>query len=272
MISNKKGFLFTISVILFASTMVIFAQIYSGNNIGRENRILSNYAVLSQPFLVDNIANNIKRIVDFDFEISFVGDHVNIQVEDFLPKNSSITQNISDYNSFLADDFFKKISGTNLVDFSSLTDGSIELIFNDLIVYNILYDSNEAFFVSDSTLNQIDLNLFVRDDLNYFEWNSVSGDLELTVRYFDDSNYFSISESISSSESSSLNLVYEDSNVLITFMSDSNYFRIDSQKRVDFEISFLFDFDSNILPTWFNGSIQNSLRNFDSNSVLKIAG
>ncbi|MDD3084255.1 MAG: hypothetical protein PHP82_04495 [Candidatus ainarchaeum sp.] len=274
MISNK-GFFFTISIILFASTIVIFAQTYANNDIDRETRILSNYAVLSQTILNNNLGNNLKRIVDFDLQLGFEEEKIIVVIKDFLPKKINISQAINDYEVFLENDFFPNVSGSKSVDFSNLKDGSFEVFFGDLFVYDIDYILNKTSFNSNNSLISTDLNLFSMDDLNYYEWSPSVGSVDLNINYFDNSNFFQIFDNISSSEESVLNLVYYDSNIILVFgrTTNNNSFFIDSNSsnRIDFKLKFEYDFDSNNIPVWANGLFNYSSGNVSSSSMLKIA-
>ncbi len=268
---SKKGFLFTISIILFASTIVIFAQVYLNNSMGVETRVLSNYAMLSQPILNDNIASNLKKIVGFDLDLEFQNNNIIISINDSLPKDYNVSQKISSYESFLENSFFPIFSGEESIDFTNLKDGSIELFFNDLFVYNVDYDLNENSFVSNSSaLNSIDLNLFVDNNLNYYEWVFVSGNTDLNLYYFDSNTYFYLTESISPTSANTLNLVYNDYNSIIVI--ENNSFNIDSGagRKIDFDLRTSYDFDSNNFPVWFNALLNYSSRNISSSSLIKI--
>ncbi len=269
----SRGFLFTISIILFASTLVIFAQLYSNQNLGNETRILKNYKSTSEFFLNDNISSDLLKILGAELSVENNDSGLNIKISDSVPKNYSITDKLVDYNSFLNSALFENFYGIQNIYLENLVDGSYELFFDENFNYSVNYVENDVFFVSnESNLNSIDLNLFFNDDLNYYTWDSESGDLDLNLFYYDNSNYFLISENVSSNSPSELFLYYEDSNIQIVFSYPENSINIDlnSSNTLLFELILNYDFDSNHFPVYINSIIRNKYDNIDSNSMPKL--
>ncbi|MDD4251197.1 MAG: hypothetical protein PHX27_03330 [Candidatus ainarchaeum sp.] len=271
---TSKGFLFTISIILFASTIVIFSQVYSDYNSIRESRVLSNYSVLSQSIINDNISSNLKRIIDFDYNYSFESNKFFVSVNDSLPKKN-LYQKISGYKSFLENNFFKLVSGDKQVDFSNVLDGNVQLFFGDSFVYDINYNNNITSFISTSSkLNSVNLNLIVdSNDLNYYEWVPSSGTQIISLHYTGDVNNFFIEGTVSDYELSYLNLVYSDSNTLILFNGEGleNSVSISSTKKVSFNFDLEYVFDNNYLPVWFDSDFNYFSRNVNSNSKIIVS-
>lgn len=269
----SRGFLFTISIILFASTLVIFAQLYSNQNLGNETRILKNYKSTSEFFLNDNISSDLLKILGAELSIENNVSGLGIKISDSVPKSYSIADKLVDYNSFLNSALFENFYGNQNVILEGLVDGSYELFFDSNFTYSVNYVENDVFFISnESNLNSIDLNLYLNDDLNHYTWNSESGDLDLNLLYYDNSNYFSISESISSNSASELFLYYEDSNIQIIFGYPENSLTIDSNSLhvLNFDLILNYDFDSNYFPVYINSIIRNKSENIDSNSMPKL--
>jgi hypothetical protein len=271
MILREKGFLFTISIIIFASTLVIFSQLYSSNDVGKENNILLGYSVLNQPLLNENISSNLKQILGFDITNSFEKDIVVINIDDYLPKEYSVSQLMSDYEYFLTNNFFVNVAGTKTINLDNLKDGSAEILF-DNSSYTINYDSNKTIFFSND-INSINLDFSMRDYLLYYDFDSSSGDINLVISYNDFNNNFLINDNISVSEESLLNLVFSDANIQIIIGSPANNIIIDSNSsnKLSFELSIKKNFFEKVFPIWFNGFLNYSLNNFSSNSKIKIA-
>jgi hypothetical protein len=262
---SQKGFFFTISIILFATTLVVFAQVYSSSVVGKEARVLSNYSLISQSLLTDNIASNMGKIIGFDYSIN--NDVNSILINDSLPKTNFL-QNFEDYESFLNSELFPNSFGQKGIDFSNIKDGNLEVYFGNDLNYIIDYSNKNNIFYHNS-LNKIDLNFFVVDDLNYYEFDFVAGSKSL-VFYYEDSNSnndFSLNQNISYAL---LNLVYFDQNVSIVF--EENYFFINnsSEKDIDFIVLLFFENFSELIRVNINAFISYSLKNLDYYSVLKL--
>jgi hypothetical protein len=262
---SQKGFFFTISIILFATTLVVFAQVYSSSIVGKEVRVLSNYSLISQSLLIDNVAINMEKIIDFDYNID--NDINSILISDSIPK-TNFSQNIIDYESFLNNKFFPNSFGDKEIDFASIKDGNLELYFENDLNYIIDYSNKNNIFYH-SSLNKIDLNVFVIDDLNYYEFSSETGSKNL-VFYYEDSNSDNDFDFENNFSSALLNLVYFDQNVSIVFEED--YFMINNSDEKDIDFSTLLFFDNlpELMQVNINAFISYSLKNLDYYSLLKL--
>ncbi len=272
---NKKGFLFTISVVLFASTLLFFSQNYLNENIGRETMILRSYSTSSEPFLNDDLSFDIERIFDLDIKIGYEANKIEIIINDSLPKQYSVSNALTNYASFLNNTFFARIKGTQTIDLTNINDGSLEVFFDDNFSFTHNYDSPFVSLTSNGiTLSSVDLNLDYNGSLSSYTWTRTAGIAPVVIRYEDDVNSFTISDLIDPSNTSTLVLLYSDSNTTITLgdTGTANSFKIDtnSTKITYYDINLTYSFDANFLPVKINSILSHSDNRIDSNSYLKI--
>jgi hypothetical protein len=273
---SSKGFLFTISIIFFASTLLIFAQTYSNENIEREVRILNSFNSSLPPFVVDDLSFDLERLLDTSISFDYGTSSIIVTINDSIPKQSDLQQKITDYQSFLNDDYFSKIKGSQTINLADINDTGINVSLGTYFDFNHDYSLDIVDFTTVSQiLTNIDLNLDFGGDLNNYIWTASAGSVPITVSYIDDSNYFSISDSISNSAQSTLKLIYQDENILLEFgnTSQNNSFKIDSNNSniLDYDIALTYTFDGNFLRAETGATINYNANEIDSNSNLRIS-
>ena len=272
---NSKGFLFTLAVVLFASTIVLFSQTFSNFNVDRERSVLISSKTLIQPFFNDDISYDLMTIIGLNIETQNESNYVVVKLSGNLPQSFDVGQKLSDYNSFLNNTFFSFVQGTQTIDLTNIQDGSVEMFLGDEFNFSYDYDNNFiSFSPVSSTLNSIDLNLDFAGDLSSIDWLPVAGSIPLTLNYSDDSNTFSLSESISATSASTLILFYSDSNISIVFgdTGTTNSVNIDSNSSsiLTYSLGLNYNYDLNYLPMVFNSYATITDTRIDSNAMLKV--
>ena len=271
---TKKGFLFTISIIFFTTTLLIFAQTYSNQNVKREVKILDGFNASLPPFIADDVSFDLQRLLDVDFTINYEDGNINILLNDSIPKPSTLQSKITTYDSFLRADYFPNVKGTNDISLVDINDGDITASLGSYFDFNHDYTADVVNFTSTKALALVDLNLDYSGDLVDYEWTLNAGTIPLNIRYVDDGNNFVVSDSISNTAKSTLKLIYADANVLFEFglTSQNNSFKIDANisNRLDYDLLLKYNYDANYLPMNTGAIITYDEDNIDSNSFLRL--
>ncbi len=271
---SSKGFFFTISIILFATTLVFYSQMYSDFSVNRESYIINSYKLSFVPFIIDDISTDVLSIMGIDFDKEFKEDSVYITISGEFPK-TNVSNNVINYKNFLDNNYFTKSIGQKNIDFSNLLNNNFII---DLSGNTFVYDYNNSIIYLKNDFNYIDLNIFVStSDLNYYEYffnSSEESNKFIRINYFDDTNslIFPLQE-IDTSDLSYLNLVYTDANILLTFgINNDNYFVFDSNIESEVKYYLLFEnyFDNNIFRSNSNIIFNYKLEEVDVNSFIKI--
>ncbi len=267
---SSKGFLFTVSIILFATTLVTYTQVYSESVSNREFLIIENYKSKIVPFLMDDISTDILSILNLNFDIGFVEDEVNIIINGELPVEN-VNESFSDYKLFLETIYFPRSSGEKSIDFSNVFEDNFEVNFS---TNNFVFDYNNSKVYLKKEFNLLDLNIFViGSDLNTVESNFSSGDTPVSVNYFDDQNILNFSKNVNLDSVSYIKLVYEDNNILINIgLLDGNYFSLTSNidSKVKYNLKITNFFDNNFFNANSNVLFNYTSEKLDVNSFVKI--
>lgn len=278
----SRGFLFTISMIMFSSTLVFFAQTYAGMNAANEASISSSARPLNASFLNDNISFGISRILaaSLDANVGAAADsNAQLLLSGTLSSSPSVSSALSYYDANLSQRLFPLVSGTKSIDLSGLKDNKAEAFFGSSFEFDYNYASTvlDVFPLAKNSLKEIDVNLRTYKDLNGFVWLSgpASGSTALIFAYNDDSNYFSVSLGVDSNSLSTLRLVYADSNIDISFgntRADANSaLKISDYggQKADYSIRAVYSYAMPFPIDW-NALLHYSDRGFDGNSFLII--
>jgi|GEM_PF-1333663 len=272
-----KGFLFTISIILFASTLVLFSLGFVNINIASERFVINSYRPSVQAFLSDDIASDLKSILGVNASSKSTLSSSEIFFSDSLPKNFFIPSVINDYNSFLSSTFFPRILGLERIDFSPMTDGSYEILFGEEFVYVANYSTDEAAYysVSNNIPSQLDINLYYDGDLNSVSWSPSSGSTLVNIKYFDDANYFSISSSLNLSEQSLLYIYGDDSNILLNVgaVNSKNgaiLIDINGVSELSYSVNLIYPSNFGVISPDFNARLDYSSTGIVSNSLIGV--
>lgn len=266
---SKKGFLFTISIILFSTTLILYTQSYSESILNREMLIIENYKLKQLNFISDDISTDILKILKIDFDSAFENEIVNVSINGELPVEN-ISDKLIEYNNFLNNFYFTKQNEQAEVDFSGMDNNFIiEFITNKFI-----YDFDDSIIYLNEHYDLLDLNIFVQNsDLNFVESNFSSGDTLIKVNYFDDQNIVSFTESINLDSPSFIKFIYNDNNITINFgENNQNYFSLDSEinSKINYFLKVQNSFDANFFDARTNVLLKYRFDNLDSNSFVKV--
>ena len=255
---NNKAFLFTITVIIFASTLIVMTQLFANYNLNYERTVLSSYKTSLQPFLNDDISFDLSRILDLTLDVNSSTTDINFTLSSSISKDFVFSQKLSDYNNFLNNKYFPNTLGTQSINFNT-SDATLELLFGSDYEYKYNYDANIIDFISTTdTLSSVDINLDLASiDLNQIIQPSPSGSSRASIFYTDDQNSFSANYTFNPSINNEIIFIYNnDYNISVQFgnTSSNNSFKIDSNApgELGYTLKFNYLFDSNSLPIRYN--------------------
>jgi len=281
MTSNKsfssKGFLFTISVILFASTLVFYAQTYSTTNSLNEMQIILSEKPVNALVLNDDISFDLIRILGINVDLNNVDSNRVIILGD-VNLSSNIPGVLTDYESFLNDDFFPRVGGDQSIDLSNLNDGVGEVFFNNSLEFDYDYSSGIYLYPKDSAvLESLDLNVHSSGSFLDFDWSGSSGSQQVIINYSDDSNSISLVKSVDLNALSSLKILYSDCNAFVYFGkvdvlgSDHNSslsIQPCSSQAISYSINAVYSGQSDFVPVLFNSIFSVRYSKVDVNSFI----
>ncbi|MFA6064467.1 MAG: hypothetical protein WCW44_01475 [archaeon] len=268
-----RGFLFTISSILFASTLVFFAMNFADVSASSEYLVASSARPLGTIFLSDNVAFNLFKVLNLNVDVN---DSIN-QVVLFGTLSTSFNEqnNLLNYASFLENNYFPLTPGSESIDLNSLVDGSAEVFLGSSAEADYNYNSSSIslFALNSSQFTSIDLNIRAKGDLNFLDVNTTVGDLIVNILYVDDSNTFSLTKSISSSELNTITLGYLDSNSIISIgktngVNDFVSIGASSDHNISYVIKAIYSTDSVLLPTRINSKMVSISKDYNVVSTL----
>jgi len=276
---NKKGFLFTISVIFFASTLIFFTQGVYDSNVLMEKRIISSQNPLNIVQLNEDLAFDLSNLFGLSFDANSIEEGVLIDGRIF--SSSSEINSLNDWNNFLFNNYFKRSFYNKSIDLSGLVDGKSEFFLGKNLNFDYNYGNSISLFSSKSPLiESIDLNIKSSGSLVSYEWVNLTGesDFDVSIIYYNDYNRISIIDSIDNNSYSYLRLVYSDGEELIEF-GGVNYLGIDynsafvlntiNDKVIEYKLKVDY-VDACLYPIKINSILSVSSDKFDSNSFIKL--
>jgi len=281
MISNKsfssRGFLFTISVILFASTLVFYAQTYSATNSLNEMQIILSEKPVNALVLNDDISFDLIRILGINVDLNNV-DSNRVIISGDVNLGSNIPGVLTDYESFLNNDFFPRVGGDQSINLSNLNDGVGEVFFNNSLEFDYDYSSGIYLYPKNSVvLESLDLNVHSSGSFLDFDWNGSSGSQQVIINYSDDSNSISLVKSIDLNALSSLKILYSDCNAFVYFgevdVSGSDHnsslsIQPCSSQAISYSINAVYSGQSDFVPVLFNSIFSVRYSKVDVNSFV----
>lgn len=277
---SRKGFLFTISIIFVASTLIFFAQEYSSKNLAEQSSIVFSYKPTLEPFTADDISRDLLAITELSISDSFSDSNIIISISDSIQKSTNLSTAFVEYASFLDTNYFQKIQGTESINILGFTDGTYDANIGDTLVYSNNYNNTLAHVLdfNGTRLKSIDLNIFSEGDLNSYSWSASGTGVNVTIRFFGDSNYVIINSSVSQSGSSTLDL-YHDNNVLdrttITIgsvLGNNSSIMVDSNAmdEVSFSMDVIYSGFSSTVPIDLNVLFTSTSDYVSSNSLIRV--
>jgi len=269
---SKKGFLFTISVIFFASTLVFFAQTFSTNNNANEARIIDSARGINLFSAGDDISFDLERIFGINADYNY-GSTSSTFVSGVLSDNPTISTSISNYSTFLNNSFFPRVTGTKSIDLSSLSDGVMEVFFGSFFEFDYDYQNQTAFIypLQSNVLQSVDINLY-STDFNTYQWVGTGSEVTLNIHFYGDSNSLSLTKTVDTSSASSLLLIFNDANAVVRFgsvLGKTSAVFIDSNRVSAINYSIKSNYSSSSGGrVFFNAILRNTLTGIDSNSFI----
>jgi hypothetical protein len=271
---SNKGFLFTISVIMFASTLVIFAQNYSQINSSSEQQIIVSTKPLNLLMLNDDVSFDLQRLLglSMDFNSSNLG---SLTISGVIDSSANVSSALTNYETFLNNVLFPRIAGDQVIDISSMKDGKAALNFGNNLLLDYNYGNNMEFLSIGKPITGLDIDLDSTGSTIDYTWlDKSTGSVPVRIKYSNDSNGFYLSESLDANAVSTLQVFSPDGNVLLVFgkvtssgVDYNSSFRISSPGKVNYSFTANYS-NSNPLPVKINASIRNSSEKIDSNSTL----
>ena len=277
--NTTKGFLFTIGAILFASTIVFFAQGFYESNLTTEREIISSALPLNVISLNEDLSRDIVKLFGMTFDLNSVTKSITLRGR--MGSSSEVLNSLSSFSSFLSTTFFTRSTFDKTLNLSTLTDGKAEFYIGDKVNLDYTYGNSLALFSSSPNyLDSIDLNIQTTGTLLSYDWNNLSGTNNFTVRinYVDDSNAIILSSSIDNNSLSYLTLIYPDGNTIIEF-GNINYASVDYnsgfviKSKQDQVINYILkaDYvDLNLYPVKINSILSVKSTAIDSNTMLTL--
>ncbi len=277
--NTTKGFLFTIGAILFASTIVFFAQGFYESNLTTEREIISSALPLNVISLNEDLSRDIVKLFGMTFDLNSVTKSITLRGR--MGSSSEVLNSLSSFSSFLSTTFFTRSTFDKTLNLSTLTDGKAEFYIGDKVNLDYTYGNSLALFSSSPNyLDSIDLNIQTTGTLLSYDWNNLSGTNNFTVRinYVDDSNAIILSSSIDNNSLSYLTLIYPDGNTVIEF-GRINYagpycnssFVIKSKQDQVINYILKADYvDLNLYPVKINSILSVKSDAIDSNTMLTL--
>jgi len=249
---------------------------YSNYQLSYEQMVISNYKSTIQPFVTDDLAFDLLRLLDLSVDINTNSADINIYLTGSVSKQFDFAQALTDYNSFLNNSYFSSLQGVQSANFNS-SDNTIDLVFGSDYEFNYNFDTNiMSFTSSEDSLLYVDLNLdYEGADLNSIVAPSASGSSVISISYIDDTNSFTVSYDFTPTTAYRLILVYNnDYNIEVGFgnVGSTNSIKIDSNspKELNYSVRLNYAFDSIALPIYFDTILHYNTNKVDSNAFLKI--
>jgi hypothetical protein len=275
---SSKGFLFTISVIFFASTLIFYAQNYLFQTNASETYIISSAKPAAVLQLGDDLAFDIGRVLGIGIDSNSASGR--IVLSGTLAALPNMNDAINDYESFLGGVFFQRVGLNQSIDFSSLSDNSAELFFGNSIEFDYNYGSTITLLPRDnSIISSLDLNLHSDGNLITYEFypGYSSPQIQLNLNYIDDGNSFNIVTLLGANSSSVLKLVYSDGNTLISLgrvtiggSEKNSVVKISATPLRRMNYILAAGYDANIVPVKWNAMLRSGYDKVDVNSFLTI--
>jgi len=274
----SKGFLFTIAVILFASTLTIYSQGYANVNFSAERSILSSAKPINVLLLNDDLAFDVLSLLRMRVDVNKSYPNEVLLSGDFL-SSRDISAEFSDYSSFLSNTFFSRALGSESVDLSGLEGGKGELYFGNAVQLDYNYSNNLFLFPTSGSVDKIDINLTFPGVVSSVVWSSSAGVVPLTINYQDDLNRFAISTYISRSSLSSLKINTADGNmwVYLGSVTRNGYTKSSAvaivpqqNQKLRYSMRTKYSSDAMLLPLKANAILSVNRDNVDSNAFLTI--
>ena len=191
---KMKGFFVSLVTITMILILFFLWSSTTRASIDFDLNIYESYSSATPGFLVDDIWFDVNKIVGPSMNITegVEDDFTRIYIGDSLPK-SNFTARLQSYKDFVEERMLNQTNANISLDFSSLTDGELEVATMDSYAYINNYSSSEentVFFYkneNDTGVYEYYINITTsefRESVNNFNWNP-SGSINVTLVYTD---------------------------------------------------------------------------------------
>lgn len=282
---SKKGFVFTLSAIIFATTLIFYSQLYLSTSYDNEKSIIKTSSLNVISNVNDSVSFSLMKVMGVNLDVNCSND-LNIYLYEKLPKGYNVSDEINNFESILNDEYFKRKAGTQILAVSELNDGVAEIFVGDKVIIESDYSNNES-RVYPFTINQIvsiDINVYANApaDSSSFNLNSggVASDKKLVINYVDTNALnlpfeYSTNEFNPALESKFVANFPDDKNIVfivgLTGVGE-NSFSINSgiSEDVYYSVKITYAECSSYLPVRLNATLIQSLGKSNSSTMLKI--
>ncbi len=282
---SKKGFVFTLSAIIFATTLIFYSQLYLSTSYDNEKSIIKTSSLNVLSNINDGVSFNLMKVIGVNLDVNCSTD-LNIYFYEKLSKGYNVSDEINNFESILNNEYFGRKAGTQILDVSELKDGVAEIFVGDKVTIASDY-SNNGSRIYPLSVNQIvsmDINIYASApaDSNSFTFNSggIASDKKLVIKYVDTNALnqpfeYSTNEFNPALESKFVANFPDDKNIEVLLgltENGENSFSIVSgiSSDVYYSVKITYDDCSDYLPVRLNATLIQSLGKSNSNTMLKI--
>ncbi len=191
---KMKGFF--VSLVTITMILIIFFLWSSTTraSIDFDLNVYESYSSATPGFLADDIWFDVNKIVGPSMNLTkgVEDNFTRIYIGDFLPK-SNFTSRLQSYKDFVEERMLNQTNANISLDFSSLTDGNLEVTLMDNYTYLNDYLSSEEntvlFYKNDEDTDVYEYYINIttpqsRESVDDFNWNP-SGSINVTLVYSD---------------------------------------------------------------------------------------
>ncbi|MCK4884160.1 MAG: hypothetical protein KAS30_04775, partial [Candidatus Diapherotrites archaeon] len=190
MAQMKKGIVFTFSILLIASILVIFTSFYANSVAKDESNVLLGFAIEKTGFVGDDIDWDVNAILGTHADVNR-GSVTTFHFEDSFPGNVNKLK-LQEYGDFV-DSNYSGLQNANLtLNLGNLTDGKAEMIFSNGLQYDYDYSAEEITIYkpsADSEVITYDINVNINAASTAtvpWIWQDVTGDINVNLNFADE--------------------------------------------------------------------------------------
>ncbi|MEK6941886.1 MAG: hypothetical protein AABW85_03450 [archaeon] len=189
----KKGLVFSISTVLVASFILLFAAFYAQKVQAEENSVYKNFETEKAGFVAEDITGDINSILGTQIDANRSQTNLAISFFDQLPPKTAKNE-LTDYNAFVFGTYSVQQNAKISMNIDRLADGKTELLFSNGPQYDFDYSGtqNSASFYrqgTDTGTTGYDINVFVSGaklaSTNSFGWSCFASGTDVKLHFED---------------------------------------------------------------------------------------
>ena len=189
----KKGLVFSISTVLVASFILLFAAFYAQKVQAEENSVYKNFETEKAGFVAEDITGDINSILGTQIDANRSQTNLAISFFDQLPPKTAKNE-LTDYNAFVFGKYSVQQNAKISMNIDRLADGKTELLFSNGPQYDFDYSGtqNSASFYrqgTDTGTTGYDINVFVSGaklaSTNSFGWSCFASGTDVKLHFED---------------------------------------------------------------------------------------